>query len=169
MAGLRFAHGLDAQEFSSDIAHGLFRLLLGLVPARAAERVERRMRFAGLMVILPVKLTESTRECADPFPGDHLVVRPISSRPSVPFASRSSAARIPQLQDGADRLPRLPLWPPVCNAGQLRPGSAAGASPVRADLEDARRQPCGSPAAELAAGILVQGGRKGAGTRSMAG
>ena len=44
MAGLRFAHGLDAQKFRRDIAHGFFRLLLCLVPARAAERVERRMR-----------------------------------------------------------------------------------------------------------------------------
>ena len=46
MAGLRFAHGLDAQQFGGDIAHGAFRLLLRLVPARAAERVERRTRLA---------------------------------------------------------------------------------------------------------------------------
>ena len=41
--GLRFAHGLDAQHFRRDVAHGFFRLLLGLGPARAAERVERRI------------------------------------------------------------------------------------------------------------------------------
>ena len=46
VAGLRFAHGLDAQHFRRDVAHGVFGLLLGLVPARAAERVERRMRLA---------------------------------------------------------------------------------------------------------------------------
>ena len=46
MAGLRFAHGLDLQQFGGDIAHGALGLFLGLVPARAAERVQRRMRLA---------------------------------------------------------------------------------------------------------------------------
>ncbi len=46
VAGLRFAHGLDAQHFGGDVAHGFFRLLLRLRPARAAERVQRRMRLA---------------------------------------------------------------------------------------------------------------------------
>ena len=46
MAGLRFARGLDGEQFAGDVAHGAFRLLLGLRPARAAERVERRTRLA---------------------------------------------------------------------------------------------------------------------------
>ena len=46
VAGLRFAHGLDAQQFGGDIAHGAFGLFLRLGPARAAERVQRRMRLA---------------------------------------------------------------------------------------------------------------------------
>src|ERR1035441_1463967 len=32
VARLRFAHGLDAEHFRCDVAHGGFRLLLGLVP-----------------------------------------------------------------------------------------------------------------------------------------
>ena len=47
VAGLRFARGLDAQQFRRDIAHGAFGLLLRLVPARAAKRVERRVRLAS--------------------------------------------------------------------------------------------------------------------------
>ncbi len=46
VAGLRFARGLDLQQFGGDIAHGAFGLFLRLVPARAAERVQRRMRLA---------------------------------------------------------------------------------------------------------------------------
>ena len=46
MARLRFARGLDGEQFAGDIAHGPFGLLLGLGPARAAERVERRTRLA---------------------------------------------------------------------------------------------------------------------------
>ncbi len=46
MAGLGFARGLDAQQFGGDVAHGAFGLFLRLFPARAAERVERRMRLA---------------------------------------------------------------------------------------------------------------------------
>ena len=46
MAGLRFARGLDGEQFAGDIAHGAFGLLLGLGPARAAERVQRRTRLA---------------------------------------------------------------------------------------------------------------------------
>ena len=33
--------------FRGNIAHGFFRLFLGLVPARAAELIERRIYFAG--------------------------------------------------------------------------------------------------------------------------
>ena len=47
VAGLRFAHGLDLQQFGGDVAHGAFGLFLRLLPARAAERVQRRMRLAG--------------------------------------------------------------------------------------------------------------------------
>ena len=46
MAGLRFAHGLDLQQFGGDIADGALGLFLRLVPARAAERVERRTHLA---------------------------------------------------------------------------------------------------------------------------
>ena len=46
VAGLRFAHGLDLQQFGGDVAHGALGLFLRLVPARAAERVQRRMRLA---------------------------------------------------------------------------------------------------------------------------
>ena len=46
VAGLRFAHGLDLQQFGGDIAHGTPGLFLRLVPARAAERIERRMHLA---------------------------------------------------------------------------------------------------------------------------
>ena len=45
--GLRFARGLDGEQFAGDIAHGAFGLRLGLGPARAAQRVERRTRLAG--------------------------------------------------------------------------------------------------------------------------
>ena len=47
MAGLRFARGLDGEQFAGEIAHGAFGLFLRLGPARAAERVERRARLAG--------------------------------------------------------------------------------------------------------------------------
>ena len=50
MAGLRFARGLDAEHFRRDVAHGDFGLRLGLGPARAAERVQRRTRLAGAHV-----------------------------------------------------------------------------------------------------------------------
>ena len=46
VAGLGFARGLDAQQLGGDIAHGALGLLLRLVPARAAQRVQRRMRLA---------------------------------------------------------------------------------------------------------------------------
>ena len=46
MTGLGFAHGLDAEEFGGDVAHGFFSLLLGLGPARAAEGVQGGIGFA---------------------------------------------------------------------------------------------------------------------------
>ena len=46
MTRLRFAHGLNAQHFRRDVAHGAFRLLLGLCPTRAAKLVQRRIRLA---------------------------------------------------------------------------------------------------------------------------
>ena len=46
VAGLRFARGLNLEQFGGDIAHGAFGLFLGLAPAGAAQRVQRRMRLA---------------------------------------------------------------------------------------------------------------------------
>ncbi len=46
MTGLCFARGLNGEQFGGDVADGAFSLFLGLFPARAAERVQRRMRFA---------------------------------------------------------------------------------------------------------------------------
>ena len=46
VAGLRFAHGLDLQQFGGNVAHGALGLFLRPVPARAAERIERRTLFA---------------------------------------------------------------------------------------------------------------------------
>ncbi len=51
MARLRFARGLDGEQLAGDVAHGAFGLRLGLCPARAAERVERRTRLARADVL----------------------------------------------------------------------------------------------------------------------
>lgn len=46
MARLRFARGLNGEQFTGNITNGPFRVRLGLRPTRAAQCVERRTSLA---------------------------------------------------------------------------------------------------------------------------
>ena len=50
VAGHRAARGVELEQLLGHVAHGLLDLLLGLLPGRAAEPIERRLRAAGVFL-----------------------------------------------------------------------------------------------------------------------